>query len=770
MNLTFGNGVLLWGAALFVVPLIIHLLNRRRYRVVRWAAQDFLLQAFRRTRRRLRLESLLLLLLRCLLIAVLAFALARPSVPSSNPLALLTAQQRNVVIVLDTSYSMTRRTSDGTTCTERARAQAKRLLDGLSADRGDRVTLVTLGDPPQVRLAATTDIERVGKLIEESKAAWRGGDLIRTLDLLRTEVLGKEPGRHEVFLITDMQRVTFQPGQPGEPGERDTPAEAAAAARLTEAAPASALRQLVGEQDVELTIVDVGEDARPRNLTVEDLSPRPRNVVVGEVVTFTATVRNHSGRPQQGVRGTFVIDGRVDQGKQVVFDVSPEGVASVECSTVYSDPRPSGTVEFRLDADDLEADDARYLSFPVDASVKVLLVDGDYERDSELSETGRLAQLLNPYPDPEAGGTIFRLRTIEDRVFNLRSENLADYDLIVLANVARLDEGVAKDLDDAVRAGRGLLIFLGESVDARAWNERLHRADGSGLLPARLGDVKGALERGVEGFKPQVKNYDHPVLALFADPELQPSLAQPVHRYFETEITPKDTATSVTIHLSDDPADPDALVLEKPAGRGRVVLWTTTADDAWSDFGKSGNEFAFLPIVHETAAYLTLEDLSRFNVEVGQPLRKTTRSVPGEIVMTRPDGTRDTDFDAPTELEYGEYVLRPYARTALPGLYTLEMTYPLTGSGGVAGGRVAEQFAVNLDIAESDLSRIAEDAFPLLYPEVPVKIVREVGALAETRGEAREGGLWRALLYTVVALLAAEMLTAWWFGRTRRGA
>ena len=106
--------------------------------------------------------------------------------------------------------------------------------------------------------------------------------------------------------------------------------------------------------------------------------------------------------------------------------------------------------------------------------------------------------------------------------------------------------------------------------------------------------------------------------------------------------------------------------------------------------------------MHETAAYLTLEDLSRFNVEVGQPLRKTTRSVPGEIVMTRPDGARDTDFDAPTELEYGEYVLRPYARTALPGFYTLEMTYPLTGSGGVAGGRVAEQFAVNLDIAEAE--------------------------------------------------------------------
>ena len=128
MSLSFGNSALLWGTLLFVVPLIIHLLNRRRYKVMRWAAQDFLLQAFQQTRRRLTLESLLLLLLRCLLIILLALALARPFVPSSNPLAIFTPSQRSVVLVVDTSYSMTRTGFDGGTPLARAKAQLLDLL------------------------------------------------------------------------------------------------------------------------------------------------------------------------------------------------------------------------------------------------------------------------------------------------------------------------------------------------------------------------------------------------------------------------------------------------------------------------------------------------------------------------------------------------------------------------------------------------------------------------------------------------------------------
>src|SRR3954468_7043156 len=66
------------GAALASIPIIIHILNRRRFKVVRWAAMEYLLQAMRKNRRRLKFEQWVLLACRCLLIFLMGMALARP--------------------------------------------------------------------------------------------------------------------------------------------------------------------------------------------------------------------------------------------------------------------------------------------------------------------------------------------------------------------------------------------------------------------------------------------------------------------------------------------------------------------------------------------------------------------------------------------------------------------------------------------------------------------------------------------------------------------
>src|SRR4051812_44551985 len=77
-------GFVLAGAALIGIPIIIHILNRRRFRTVTWAAMDFLLRAMRKNRKRLRFEQWLLLATRCALIFLLAFALARPMMGCSR--------------------------------------------------------------------------------------------------------------------------------------------------------------------------------------------------------------------------------------------------------------------------------------------------------------------------------------------------------------------------------------------------------------------------------------------------------------------------------------------------------------------------------------------------------------------------------------------------------------------------------------------------------------------------------------------------------------
>src|SRR4051812_4930918 len=80
------------GAALIGIPIIIHILNRRRFKVVTWAAMEYLLRAMRKNRRRIQFEQLLLLAVRCLLLALLGLALARPLGCNDNTLASLAGQ------------------------------------------------------------------------------------------------------------------------------------------------------------------------------------------------------------------------------------------------------------------------------------------------------------------------------------------------------------------------------------------------------------------------------------------------------------------------------------------------------------------------------------------------------------------------------------------------------------------------------------------------------------------------------------------------------
>src|SRR5260221_88534 len=65
------------GGALVSAPIIIHLINRMRFRRIKWAAMEFILKAQKRMKRKLIIEQLILLLLRCLLIFLVGMLLAR---------------------------------------------------------------------------------------------------------------------------------------------------------------------------------------------------------------------------------------------------------------------------------------------------------------------------------------------------------------------------------------------------------------------------------------------------------------------------------------------------------------------------------------------------------------------------------------------------------------------------------------------------------------------------------------------------------------------
>ena len=102
----FLNPLLLLGITAVSVPIIIHLLNRRKFQKVVWAAMRFVRVSMQKNQRRIQWEDILLLAIRCLLVALVALALARPMISAGRAAGALGATKVTAVLLLDNSYSM----------------------------------------------------------------------------------------------------------------------------------------------------------------------------------------------------------------------------------------------------------------------------------------------------------------------------------------------------------------------------------------------------------------------------------------------------------------------------------------------------------------------------------------------------------------------------------------------------------------------------------------------------------------------------------------
>ncbi|MEY3395252.1 MAG: hypothetical protein RL346_1488 [Verrucomicrobiota bacterium] len=200
--MTFFSPLLLWFAAAASVPVIIHLMNRRRHKTVRWAAMQFLLKATRESRGKKKLRHLLILTCRALGIAALAFAASRPVV--SGLLGWGAGRIDTVVLVLDRSASMEIRSGDGQDT--RREIVLKKIRDAMAALDNPRLILIdsATGKPqevpspdvlPEISATAATDSAANFPILMSSAA----------------EVLSTHTGNAEIWIASDMQRSNWRP-------------------------------------------------------------------------------------------------------------------------------------------------------------------------------------------------------------------------------------------------------------------------------------------------------------------------------------------------------------------------------------------------------------------------------------------------------------------------------------------------------------------------------------------------------------------------------
>ncbi len=722
MGLSFLNGLLLGGMALVAVPVVLHLLMRRKPVPHAFPALRFLQLRARESRRRLRLQHLLLLLVRIAALCLLVLALSRPVLRGAGWLADREGPVA-VACVVDTAPRMLLRQGNRTRLD-----QVRELADALFAKlpRGSSIAVVdTSGGGVAFTPSLAAAADRIRRLVAAPAAVGLPTAISDAARLLKSSPLA----RRELYVFTDLSEGAW---------EQPVPVD------WDEAHPG-----------ISLLFIDVAATA-PQNFALERFELSAQRVTAGTPLAVSVATRRVGPAARRSVAlelrnadGSYARRGE----KPVDWQEGKPGEVSFELAGLEPGIRQGRVLIEGGDA--LAADNTIDFTVEVGPPARVLVAGNE-----PVETTGLFfVEAVAPLPLVKAGRTSFTVRLLP--VADLANEPWDDFAGIVLLDPPPLPAVTWDLLGQWVSQGGGLIVWLGPAAGNPAG---FNSAASEAVLGGRIERVWRS--PGRENFLAPAA-LDHPVLAAFRRVgDTVPWQDFPVFRHWEFEPTAVNDkpdqersapAVPLLAYRNGLPA-----VLEKRLGQGQVLVATTSvsqaADDpaAWNLLATGFEPWPFVMLANEmlTHAVAPADDINIFSGEIAR-LRTERRDLPTATVRT-PLGD---SFPAAVDQQRGTIAV---TATRQPGSYGVR-------SGGDVGG-FARGFSVRLPSAATDFRRISDADLPA-HLGAGHRVVADIESLQRDVTRERVGtelSGWLLLLAAVV--LAADWGLANRFYSPREGA
>lgn len=420
------------GLAAISIPVLLHLIHRERRETLAFPSLMFLRKIPYRSVRRQKLRHLTLLALRCLAIAIVAAAFARPFVRKQLAALPAASDAREIVLVLDHSYSMGR-------AGRWTRAMSAATSIARSARAVDRVSVVTFGATAEQVVAPTNDAARIARAIEALSPGSEPTRYAAGLRMASQLLAASELPRKEIVLISDFHRVGW------------TASDEAAL-------PAGALVKTVDVSRKESGDVAVG------HVSVARAHVRDRSQA-----TVTARLSNLGAEPRS-VDVALEIAGRGVQSRRVTVPSRASAQAVFSAVAVSSAPA-RGVV--RITPDSQPANDALFFVTAEESGASALIVEPARPR---ANQSLYVARALSVADDPP-------VRVVVKDPISLRADDLRGVSLIVL-NEVDVPAGLAEEVQARVEGGALLVVAPGERGSPAAnvsppWRGRLPAAVGA---------------------------------------------------------------------------------------------------------------------------------------------------------------------------------------------------------------------------------------------------------------------------------------------------
>jgi hypothetical protein len=666
---------LFWlGIAAVAAPILVHLVRRTRARKVEFPALTFVRQVPQRTIRRRTLRNLLLLILRCLAILLIVIAFTRPFF-SRRSAAKDSGSAGATVVLIDSSLSMRREQMFAA-----AVQRAGTIID--EARNDERLALIGFGKRYEVISRFTADKARLHATLKSLAVSWEGTDYeqaLRGAESLFGEL--KTAGPRRIVLISDFQASGWN--------------QAKATFKLS--------------SDIQLQTFDVGGNNPAANVAVTRVDAH--GLVFGQkyLENLSVQVGNFGDTPRDRLAIDFQINDQTVEKREVSLNASETKVVEF---TGFNLTEGANRCVVEVGSGDFPADNKFYFTIRRDAPAKALIVESASRGRSDSFYLQSALSLNDALPFSftvkSAGG--------------VDPSGVAENSLVILNDAGPLSGALSESLKKFVEAGGQLIVSAGPHTDANSFNEPLRT-----ILPVSLGDA--VQTKPGEGLALTNIKFDHPIFEIFR--ESGRLAAARVFGYLRSDA--KSNANVLARFEDGSPA-----LVEANAGKGRVLLFTSSLGPSWNDLALTP---LYLPFVHQMIRYAgSREEGSWYGL--GQTFRVAKESKGDPPAVDSPDGVRLTENRLTPD---GDLLITGRQ----PGFYRLR--YP----------QHPDFAAVDLDAAEGDFTKLDFGAFMTGVTGGSGNVEgREANRQFSNEEIENRQKVWWPLLFLALLLLITESLLA----------
>lgn len=582
--MTFLNPLVLIGLVAASIPIIIHLLNLRKLKVVEFSSIQFLKEMQKNKMRKIKIKQILLLILRTLAIVFLVLSFSRPTIRNINLAGLGSEVKNTIVIVIDDTPSMSVEDKRGEYFSQ-AKKLAYSILD--QVEDGDELYFLKLSELEPVK----ENFEPKSKAIVRNEL-----DNLKVSDVSRnytdlfislSKVLEQSKNlSKEVYVLTDFQKSNL----PSDNSIRDLK-----------------LNRVI-DANTRIYFFKIGEkDAF--NISIDSLKIANRIFEINKPITITASISNHSSENGSNINGNLFFNERKVAQKGI--DISKNSSGSFSFTGQIKDYGYNlGRLE--IEDDDLLKDNVRYFNFFVPEKIKVLLVAEN--PDDVLFIKLVLSQTLDENSEP-----IFSITQTSPQFFN--SYKPENFDVIIISSLEKIFN--INFLKDYLQKGGTVVIIPSNNSSPISFSNAL---ESLGLN--QLNGVTGSKELKTSYTRFKEVDFNHPIFSGIFSEKLPQKIESPKIFYsfnYRPTLKGKEIITLENGY---------SFLSEEKIGEGLILLFTSALNLNWNELPIKP---IFAPLINRIALYSSSTNLSLSYI-AGDYVQINLKRSFSDLKLISPDG------------------------------------------------------------------------------------------------------------------------------------